>query len=113
MVTQKDFYAKETLMQFLHLDHILSNYYGTQEQYEDVIKAKVVLPKELFKAKGKESSNTVVPRAEGKMSGSVPFNKSNLKFAEATINLKRTRDLVITLKEFEKTIKKSMSQHIV
>ncbi|WP_312297353.1 hypothetical protein [Chryseobacterium sp.] len=106
VVTQKDFYAKETLMQFLHLDHILSNYYGTQEQYEDVIKAKVVLPKELFKAKGKESSNTVVPRAEGKMSGSVPFNKSNLKFAEATINLKRTRDLVITLKEFEKNYQK-------
>ncbi|UEQ75215.1 hypothetical protein [Chryseobacterium arthrosphaerae] len=107
VVTQKDFYAKETLMQFLHLNHILSNYYGTQEQYEDVIKAKVVLPKELFKAKERTSSNnTVVLRADGKMSGNIPFNKSNLKFAEATINLKRNRDLTTTLKEFEKNYQK-------
>ena len=104
VVTQKDFYAKETLMQFLHLDHILSNYYGTQEQYEDVIKAKVVLPKELFKVKERASSNNIIlSKAEAKMQSHMPFNKSDLKFAEATVNLKKNQDLTIVLGAFEKT----------
>lgn len=107
VVTQKDFYAKETLMQFLHLDHILSNYYGTQEQYEDVIKAKVVLPKELFKVKERASSNnTILSKAEAKMQSHMPFNKSDLKFAEATVNLKKNQDLTIVLGAFEKTYQK-------
>ena len=107
VVTQKDFYAKETLMQFLHLDHILSNYYGTQEQYEDVIKAKVVLPKELFKVKERASSNNIIlSKAEAKMQSHMPFNKSDLKFAEATVNLKKNQDLTIVLGAFEKTYQK-------
>ncbi|MDN4012279.1 hypothetical protein QX233_07415 [Chryseobacterium gambrini] len=40
-VTQKDFYSKETLMQFLHLNQILSVYTdGAEDVYNDVIKAK-------------------------------------------------------------------------
>ncbi|WP_431609264.1 hypothetical protein [Chryseobacterium sp. 'Rf worker isolate 10'] len=92
VVTQKDFYAKETLMQFLHLDHILSNYDGvTEAQYEDVIKTKVVLPKELFSVKT-ASSNTVASREESSLQG-IPFSDSALKFAEATVNLKGNEEL--------------------
>ncbi|TZF93713.1 hypothetical protein FW781_18660 [Chryseobacterium panacisoli] len=105
VVTQKDFYAKETLMQFLHLDHILSNYDGaTEAQYEDVIKAKVVLPKELFSAKS-ASSNTAVSRERSSIQ-STPFNDSALKFAEATVNLKGNEELKRTLEQFEKNYQK-------
>ena len=91
-------------MQFLHLDHILSNYdQTTQTQYEDVIKAKVVLPKELFSAKT-ASSNTAVSR-EGSMQ-SYPLSDSALKFAEATVNLKGNKELKRTLEQLEKNYKK-------
>ncbi|WP_123862097.1 hypothetical protein [Chryseobacterium artocarpi] len=102
-VTQKDFYAKEILIQFLHLDHILSNYYGTQEQYEDVIKAKVVLPKELFKVKeSSPANNRTASIAEEKNLNNIPFNKSDIEFAEATASLKRNKDLTIVLEKAER-----------
>ncbi|SIQ27261.1 hypothetical protein [Chryseobacterium sp. RU33C] len=106
VVTQKNFYAKETLIQFLHLDHILSNYDGnTQEQYEDIIKAKVVLPKELFKAKTNSMSNAAVSREESSPQN-IPLNNSALKFAEATINLKGNVDLKKALEKIEKNYRK-------
>lgn len=105
VVTQKDFYAKETLMQFLHLDHILSNYDGiTQAEYEDVINAKVVLPKELFSAKS-ASSNRAASR-EKSIIQRTPFNDSALKFAEATVNLKGNEELKRTLDQLEKNYQK-------
>ncbi|MFP3591917.1 hypothetical protein [Chryseobacterium sp. SIMBA_038] len=106
VVTQKDFYAKETLMQFLHLNHILLNYDGvTQEQYEDVVKAKVVLPKELFKAEAGSSSSGTVSKAETN-TPSIPFSEGTLKSAEATINLKGNQDLTVALEKLEKAYRK-------
>ncbi len=46
VITQKDFYAKETLMQLLLAQHILVNY--ASFKIEDLLKAKVILPKALF-----------------------------------------------------------------
>ncbi|MCO6174713.1 hypothetical protein NHF50_06610 [Flavobacterium sp. NRK F10] len=46
VITQKDFYAKETLMQLLIAQHILVNY--ASFKIEDLLKAKVILPKALF-----------------------------------------------------------------
>lgn len=107
VVMQKDFYAKETLMHFLHLNHILLNYDGvTQEQYEDIVKAKVVLPKELFKVEAGTSSNSPVLNNTSRL----PFIENNMKFAEATIGLKENQDLAIALEKLENAYQKEYSQ---
>lgn len=102
VVTQKDFYAKELIMQMLHLYHILSVYDFTEEVYQDVVKAKVVLPKELFKA---------VPSGAANTSGSTTtqrtvYNDKAMKFAQATVNLKANEALADSLSKLEKTYKK-------
>lgn len=103
VVTQKDFYAKETLMQLLHLDHILRYYDGfTQSRYEYVIKAKVVLPKELFKA---ETRSSIASKGEVNVNN-IPFSENNMKLAEATIHLKRNQDLTVALEKQTKTYQK-------
>ncbi|MCX6318444.1 MAG: hypothetical protein NTW29_14225 [Bacteroidetes bacterium] len=101
VVTQKDFYAKETLMQFLHLNHILSVYDGTEEVYQDVINAKVVLPKELFKVSGTENTAEQVPAATN-----MPYNDKNMKFAEATIQLQSNKQLACTIEKLESDYQK-------
>lgn len=105
VVTQKDFYAKETLMQFLHLNHILENYDGTEEAYEDLKKAKVVLPKELFTIPSSNFGTTTTPSAQKTV-----FNNTVMKFAEATISLKENQDLVNSLSKLEKTYKKQYDE---
>lgn len=45
IITQKDFYTKETLMQLLFANHVVLNY---PKITKTVLKAKVVLPKKLF-----------------------------------------------------------------
>lgn len=110
VVTQKDFYAKETLMQFLHLDHILKYYDGfNQLRYELVIKAKVVLPKELFKI---ETEATVTSKEAG-VSGDIQFSEKNMKLAEATLHLKENQELNAALESKKKLIKKSLVQHMI
>ncbi|HEX7871219.1 MAG TPA: hypothetical protein VF455_14005, partial [Chryseobacterium sp.] len=101
VVTQKDFYAKETLMQFLHLNHILENYDGTEEAFEDLKKAKVVLPKELFKVSQSNVLQTGISTTQKTV-----YNNKTMKFAEATIGLKENQDLVNSLSKLEKTYKK-------
>lgn len=102
VVTQKDFYAKETLMHFLHLNHILSVYDFTEEVYQDVVKAKVVLPKELFKA---SQSGTTGTSGSTTTQRTVYDNKA-MKFAEATVNLKANEALADSISKLEKTYKK-------
>lgn len=46
VITQKDFYAKETLMQLLLASHVVENY--KTSNILELLKAKVILPKELF-----------------------------------------------------------------
>ena len=104
VVTQKDFYAKETLMQFLHLNHILSVYTdGAEDVYNDVIKAKVVLPKELFKVNNAASSTA---SGTSRMADQpvvtapkVAYNDKNMKFAEAKINLQANEKLQKSIRE--------------
>lgn len=109
VVTQKDFYAKETLMQLLHLDHVLKYYDGfTQSRYEYVIKAKVVLPKELFKAPSSSqtaSSSRMAETAEGKL-GEPFYNEKDQKYTEAVGNLHLNQDLSTSLNKLEKVYQK-------
>lgn len=103
VVTQKDFYAKELIMQYLHLAHILENYDGSEESYKDMIKAKVVLPKELFKVTPTNSNGTSASSASQR----VIFNDEAMKFAEATMILKENEDLKNTLLKLERAYKKN------
>lgn len=101
VVTQKDFYAKETLMQFLHLEHILNVYDGSEESFEDMKRAKVVLPKELFKVSQTDFNSTGSSLTQRTM-----YDDKAMKFAEATIGLKENQNLVDSLSKLEKTYKK-------
>lgn len=102
VVTQKDFYAKETIMQFLHLNHILSVYDFSEEIYQDVVKAKVVLPKELFKA---PNSTAPSPNPQS-TSKTVMYDQKSLKMTEATMQLEQNQNLSATLKKLQDNYKK-------
>lgn len=106
VVTQKDFYAKETLMQFLHLNHILSVYDFTEEVYQDVVKAKVVLPKELFKVSQSGTTGT----SGSTTTQRTAYNDKAMKFAEATVNLKANEALADSLSKLEKAYKKQYDE---
>lgn len=112
VTTQKDFYAKETLMQFLHLSHILSVYTnGDENIYNDVIKAKVVLPKELFKVdNGTTSGSTSTAKTATQAAPKVVYNDAGMKFAEAKMDLHANQNLVSVLDAMEKTYKKQYQQ---
>lgn len=103
VVTQKDFYAKELIMQLLHLAHILENYDQSEEAFEDMKKAKVVLPKELFKVSSADSNGT----STSSVSQKVMFDDKAMKFAEATLMLKENENLTNSLLKLEKAYKKS------
>ncbi|MBB4807402.1 hypothetical protein HNP38_002706 [Chryseobacterium defluvii] len=111
VVTQKDFYAKETLMQFLHLNHILTVYTdGDEEVYNDVIKAKVVLPKELFKAVNESSAASGTASKTAQSTPKVLYNDKSMKFAEATIQLQENQNLSAALEKLEKSYRKESQQ---
>lgn len=101
IATQKDFYAKETIMQFLHLDHILENYDGTEKCFNDIKKAKVVLPKELFKVKGAATAGTGSNSVQ-----KTAFNTQAMKSAEAQVDLQDNQNLSAALAKLEKTYRK-------
>ncbi|MGO4707773.1 hypothetical protein AB4Y90_01410 [Chryseobacterium sp. 2TAF14] len=102
VVTQKDFYAKEMIMQYLHLAHILENYDQSEESFEDMKKAKVVLPKELFKATQADFNTTGSSTTQ-----KVAFDNKAMKFTEATVMLKENEDLTNSLLKLEKAYKKN------
>ncbi|WP_131725564.1 MULTISPECIES: hypothetical protein [unclassified Chryseobacterium] len=102
IVTQKDFYTKETIMQFLHLNHILENYDGTEQCFNDIKKAKVVLPKELFKVKGAATAGI-----ESNIAQKTAFNSSAMKSAEAHLNLQDNENLMISFQKTEKAFRKN------
>ncbi|PQA94593.1 hypothetical protein B0A69_09020 [Chryseobacterium shigense] len=109
VVIQKDFYAKETLMQLLHLDHILRYYDGfNQARYEYVIKAKVVLPKELFKVETGSQSVNFSRKAEviKEKLGEPFYNEKDQKYTEAAGNLRLNQDLSTSLNKLEKVYQK-------
>ncbi|MBB4806834.1 hypothetical protein HNP38_002130 [Chryseobacterium defluvii] len=113
VVTQEDFYAKEILMQYLHLKHILRVYDGSDEVvYQDIIKAKVVLPKELFRIDS--GSSTPSGGAAAKMAKMeeevqaprVLYNDKNMKFVDAKMQLQENQNLSEALNMLEKAYKK-------
>lgn len=111
VVTQKDFYAKETLMHFLHLNHILLHYDGnSDEQYEDVIRAKVVLPKELFKPVNNISGDSAVSRMSEKQDSQILYNDKNMQFAEAQLLLTKNQELATKLQAQENSYKKEYQE---
>ncbi|MCY0976385.1 hypothetical protein PGH12_11095 [Chryseobacterium wangxinyae] len=101
VVTQKDFYAKELIMQYLHLNHILTVYDKSEESFEDMKRAKVVLPKELFKVSQSDFNS-----AGSSLTQKTMYDDKAMKFAEATIGLKENQSLVDSLSKLEKTYKK-------
>lgn len=101
VATQKDFYAKELIMQYLHLEHILKVYDNSEEAFEDMKKAKVVLPKELFKISQTDFNSTGSSTAQRSV-----FDDKSMKFAEASLTLKENQDLKDALSKLEKTFKK-------
>lgn len=101
VVTQKDFYAKELIMQYLHLAHILKEYDLSEEAFEDMKKAKVVLPKELFKVSQTDFNSTGSSIAQR-----TTYDNKSMKFAEASLNLKENQNLKDSLSKLEKTFKK-------
>lgn len=104
VVTQKEFYAKELIMQILHLYHILSVYDFTEEAYQDVVKAKVVLPKELFKVQNVTSSSS--NSNSQSTSKSVMYDEKSMKVAEAGMQLQQNQNLSVTLKKLQDNYKK-------
>ncbi len=106
VVTQKDFYAKELIMQLLHLAHILENYDQSEEAFEDMKKAKVVLPKELFKVSSTDSNGTSASSTTQR----AMFDDKAIKFAEATVMLKENENLTNSLSKLEKTYKKKYDE---
>lgn len=106
VTTQKDFYAKETLMQYLHLGHILTVYTNSDEEiYNDVIKAKVVLPKEFFKTDNRAATGTGTTGTS-----KVVYNEANMKFAEAKINIQANKNLASAIDSMEKSYRKLYQQ---
>lgn len=102
VVTQKEFYAKELIMQLLHLAHILSVYDFTEEVYEDIIKAKVVLPKELFKAQSLGGASA----SSSATSKNVIYDEKSVKLAEANMQLNQNQNLSAALKKLQENYKK-------
>ncbi|WP_294220553.1 hypothetical protein [uncultured Chryseobacterium sp.] len=102
VVTQKEFYAKELIMQILHLHHILSVYDFTEEAYQDVVKAKVVLPKELFKVQGSSGSSS----GSSSTSKNVMYDEKSMKVAEAGLLLDQNQNLSAALKKLQDNYKK-------
>lgn len=100
VVTQKDFYAKEILMQIIHANHILDIYQNNDDEtYQDIIKAKVVLPKELFKVDTEDipSKNSVSNKTSKNR-----YNVKGMAFAEAKSNLFENKKLSEKLVRLEK-----------
>ena len=106
VVTQKDFYAKELIMQLLHLAHILENYDQSEESFEEMKKAKVVLPKELFKVSSTGSNGTSASSTTQR----VMFDNKAMKLAEASVSLKENENLINTLSKLERAHKKNYNQ---
>ncbi|OUS01597.1 hypothetical protein A9Q86_07425 [Flavobacteriales bacterium 33_180_T64] len=108
-VTQKEFYAKETIIQLLITNHFLSNYKGDKAQIKGLINAKVVLPKTLFGDTEAENSNAEkVSESEAKPVVSFPTSDmaKQQNIAQAELHNEQLRLLSKELKKAEKSYQK-------
>jgi hypothetical protein len=131
IVTQGDFYAKETLIQILIANHFIANYKGEDIPLaKALLGAKVVLPKSLFvegkvkaKAAGKKGlgSKGKFPSVEmsklQKVSQATLYNKEltvlsrELKRAKKTYQKAYKTALELAEKAYEKTIQPIVEQY--
>lgn len=119
VITQKDFYAKETLMQLVLAQHILENY--TSVKSSDLLKAKVILPKALFVEDQTEAS-TIAAKV-GTTANQVTFSNPAMQKLEVSSKLKEDNASYLKLKkelqkaekayrkEYEATYKKQLEAH--
>lgn len=91
VITQKDFYAKEALMQLLLANHILANH--NKAAIETLLKAKVILPKALF----------IEDKTTTSSSKSAPAKSLTPKFANPAM---QKHDVVATLQADNKALHK-------
>ncbi|MFD2917083.1 hypothetical protein [Psychroserpens luteus] len=132
-VTQKEFYAKETIIQLLIANHLLSNFKGDKEQIKALINAKVVLPKPLFgegetdnanakKASTKEtqafSSVPTIVMAKQQSIAQAEFHNQQLsllskelKRAEKSYQKEKSSALEAAEKNYQKEIKPILDQY--
>ncbi|MGV7106002.1 hypothetical protein [Flavobacterium sp. U410] len=119
VITQKDFYAKETLMQLVLAQHILENY--TSVKSSDLLKAKVILPKALFVEDQTEAS-TIAAKV-GTTANQITFSNPAMQKLEVSSKLKEDNASYLKLKkelqkaekayrkEYEATYKKQLEAH--
>jgi hypothetical protein len=119
VITQKDFYAKETLMQLVLAQHILENY--TSVKSSDLLKAKVILPKALFVEDQTEAS-TIAAKV-GTTANQVTFSNPAMQKLEVSSKLKEDNASYLKLKkelqkaekayrkEYEAAYKKQLEAH--
>lgn len=78
VVTQKDFYAKEIIIQLLVANNVVKNYnVGDNELSKKLLNARVVLPEELFK-KDNESTNLSVSKIAAPTNKTFPVPSADL-----------------------------------
>lgn len=109
IITQKDFYAKETVMQLLVAYHVCNTEIGT---YKQRALAKVVLPKELFIENNKSGGLEINILSKGiNLSSEVEFSTpilNNLeKQATAQENIRLLTKLKMELEASERVYRKS------
>ena len=112
-LTQKEFYAKEIIIQLLIANHFLLNYKGDKEQIKELLNAKVVLPKILF-GEGEVNGTSEKKEAsarEAKSFTSVPTAAmaKQQSIAQAELHNQQLSLLSKELKRVEKAYQKERS----
>lgn len=111
-VTQKDFYAKETLIQLLIANNfLLKNKRDNHELTKKLLNAKVVLPKTLFVEENNLTSlsrNNKIVASENKVTKSYPDGEMQKQqiIAQAELQNEKLQNLGKELKTIEKAFKK-------
>jgi len=114
-VTQKDFYAKETLIQLLITNHFISKYKADDaELTKKLLNAKVVLPKALFSDEKSNSSQVLAKIAydENGVTTNYPLEEmaKQQAIAQAELHNEQLQNLVAELKKVEKSYKKEYNE---
>lgn len=110
VITKKDFYAKETIMQLLVANHVLNHQTEIENSEEDakrILLAKVVLPKELF-VESDGTSNGSVARIGSKSTGDNPKISRSAPSAEMR-KLRENHDAQIRITELS-NLKKELQK---
>lgn len=112
-LTQKEFYAKETIIQLLIANHFVSNFKGNKDQIKGLLNARVVLPKVLFSEAetGGANSEKEAFQRETKPVATVPTSAmvKQQNIAQAELHNLQLSLLSKELKRAEKSYQKEKS----